>query len=151
MLEHQYEITKVQTRLQTSRQNATEHHDQAIALEKACKPVAQSLSKFIADADEREAVARAVFNSKANAASTTGVSSTEASVAAMAGNAQRELTALGTTGTSGIPVELYKLLPEQFANVFFEIFATCGRLATVVPDWDLSVLNPDLKEEGESG
>lgn len=51
-------------------------------------------------------------------------------------------------GPDGIPVELYKMLPDRFADVFFALFTACGRLAAVIPGWDLSVLIPIYKGKG---
>lgn len=45
-------------------------------------------------------------------------------------------------------MELYKTLPDCFADVFFALFAAFGRLAAVVPGWDLSVLIPIYKKKG---
>ena len=45
-------------------------------------------------------------------------------------------------GPDGIPMEVYKLDCPLFANIFYHVFKACGRLATVVPGWDLSVLIP---------
>ena len=49
-------------------------------------------------------------------------------------------------GPDGIPVEIYQICPALFADLFFEILAACGRLATVIPDWDLSILIPIHKK-----
>lgn len=49
-------------------------------------------------------------------------------------------------GPDGIPCELYKLVPDLFAEVFYELFAACGRMAAVVPGWDLSILIPIFKK-----
>ena len=51
-------------------------------------------------------------------------------------------------GPDGIPVDIYKMLPDRFADAFFALFAACGRLAAVVPGWDLSVLIPIYKRKG---
>lgn len=40
------------------------------------------------------------------------------------------------------------MLPDLFADALFALFAACGRLATVVPGWDLSVLVPIYKGKG---
>ena len=77
-------------RLETAGENVKDLNSKAIAFEKERTAVPQSLSKFIADAEEREAVAWAVYNSKAKAASA------EASLAAAAGDAIRELAARST-------------------------------------------------------
>ena len=49
-------------------------------------------------------------------------------------------------GPDGIPMEVYKIDSALFANVFYHMFKACGRLAAVVPGWDLSVLIPIHKK-----
>ena len=45
-------------------------------------------------------------------------------------------------GPDGIPAEIYKVAPQLFGASFFHIFHACGRLATTIPGWDLSILIP---------
>ena len=67
-LDHAYEMCKVRMRLETAGENVKELQSRATAFEKKRKAVPQSLSKFIADAEEREAVAwaRIQFNDKSS-------------------------------------------------------------------------------------
>ena len=49
-------------------------------------------------------------------------------------------------GPDGVPVEIYQMAPEVFADVFFALFRACGRLGVVPPGWDLSILIPIYKK-----
>lgn len=43
-------------------------------------------------------------------------------------------------------MENFQVAPDEFAQEFFALFQACGRLAAVVPGWDLSILIPIYKK-----
>ena len=51
-------------------------------------------------------------------------------------------------GPDGVPMELLKLCPLDFAELLFELFAAGGRLQCVMKDWDFSLLIPIYKGKG---
>ena len=52
-------------------------------------------------------------------------------------------------GPDGVPMELFKLAPDLFAHLLFEMFDACARCAYVIEGWDLSILIP-LHKKGDT-
>lgn len=49
-------------------------------------------------------------------------------------------------GPDGVPMELFKLAPDLFAYLLFEMFNACARCGYVIEGWDLSILIPLYKK-----
>ena len=49
-------------------------------------------------------------------------------------------------GPDGVPMELFKLDPDMFALLLYELYAACARCAYVVEGWDSSILIPIFKK-----